>query len=100
MAAFSDTESELQRLVSEASMNALTADERTEAAEYLDQLETEAKMMPSAAARRREWNARAAVPRRARCRDERPRGAWGGQEGGRDDRAAPPTARGCRRATW
>ena len=48
MAAFFDTESELQRLVGEASKRALTADERAEAAEHLDQLETEAKMMPSA----------------------------------------------------
>ena len=48
MAAFSESEGELQRLVGEASKRALTADERAEAAEHLDQLETEAKMMPSA----------------------------------------------------
>ena len=46
MAAFSESEGELQRLVGEASKRALTADERAEAAEHLDQLETEAKMMP------------------------------------------------------
>ena len=44
MAAFSESEGELQRLVGEASKRALTADERAEAAEHLDQLETEAKI--------------------------------------------------------